>query len=91
MRTIHKYQFSINDTVAIPMPRGAEILDVQVQHDTPCMWAIVETTAPIDMAHFLIRGTGHALPEATSKVDYVATFQVRGGMLVFHMFRAVSP
>lgn len=43
---IWKFKFPINDNVCIDMPIGAEILTVQTQNNTPCIWAIVNPTKP---------------------------------------------
>ena len=42
MKTIWKYPLRIRDWVRLEMPRGAEILCVQVQGLTPCLWALVD-------------------------------------------------
>ena len=42
MRTIHKYTLDYGHT-EIPLPCGAEVLTVQVQHDAICLWAAIDT------------------------------------------------
>jgi hypothetical protein len=84
MKTIYKYPFSIDDSVIITMPVGAEILTVQVQHRVPCIWALVDPEAPKVDRYFRVAGTGHSLPENPGK--YVGTFQQLEGNLIFHVF-----
>lgn len=39
------------------------------------------------MRHFRIKGTGHAADDIG---DYIGTFQLNGGSLVFHLFEALA-
>lgn len=82
--TIYKYPFEIGDDVTISMPRGATVLSVQMQGETPTMWAIVDPKAPIEARRFRIFGTGHPVPSVFGIGNFVATFQQ--GPFVWHMF-----
>ncbi len=88
MLTVHKFPFNIEDKVDIPMPAGAEILDVQVQRGQPCVWALVDTDEPlVGTREFRVFGTGHPISgRGTEHMRHVASFQLQGGALVFHMF-----
>jgi hypothetical protein len=81
--TIWKYPFEVTDNVSISMPGGAQILTVQAQNDTPCVWALVDPEAPKQTHHFRVYGTGHPIDEPG---QYLGTFQLYGGSLVFHVF-----
>jgi hypothetical protein len=59
-------------------------LDVQIQYQGPCMWALIETDAPLTNRRFCIRGTGQAFKGNEGK--YIGTFQLRNGDFVFHLF-----
>jgi hypothetical protein len=90
MRRIFKYPIPIQDYIELDLPVGAQILTVQVQHNVPCLWALVtltldETTEP---HRFYLFGTGHPMPDNKPKLElqYVGTFQLHGGELVFHLF-----
>jgi hypothetical protein len=83
MITIWKYAVEIDDVFKIEMPRGAEILTVQIQDDVPCMWAKVDSTAPIVTRHFGWYGTGHLMRDP---FKYIGTIQRADGGLVFHLF-----
>jgi hypothetical protein len=85
MRTIYKYELTPNGIVA-DMPRGAEVLTVQVQHGKPCIWAMVDPDAPTHTRHFRVIGTGHRFEADVLRSMYVGTFQLEGGSLVFHVF-----
>lgn len=89
MKTIWKFELTLHG--AIEMPDGANILTVQEQRGVPCIWAEVDTNAPMVKRHFDIYGTGHEM-----KVDmgverkYIGTFQIQGGALVFHVFERLN-
>lgn len=83
MRTIYKYPFEITDVFTIKMPGHSKILDVKMQNGTPCIWALVDTEEPEIEKTFYLYGTGHKF----TKGEYVGTFQVNGGELVFHLFK----
>lgn len=68
----------------IEMPRGAQILCVQAQRDSPQLWALVDPNAPKVTRVFRTYGTGWDF-DATG-LSYVGTFQLGGGSLVFHVF-----
>jgi len=70
------------------MPKGAEVLCVQMQDGIPCMWAMVDTsTMERERRLFRILGTGHPADNDVGK--YVGTYQMMGGSLVFHVFEEV--
>lgn len=91
MKTIYKYETYVDDKVIITMPAGAKILAVQSQNNIPCIWAEVETEAPTEDRIFEFFGTGQALNSVGNKRKYIGTFQLSGGMLVFHLFEKVKP
>lgn len=83
MRTIYKYPLVRCDLQTIPMPAGAKILAVQTQHDLPYLWAMVDSGSPPEPRDFRTYGTGH---DVDQEGDYIGTYQLRGGALVFHVF-----
>lgn len=87
--TIYKYPLD-PDTDIINLPRFANVLCVQVQGTTPCIWAEVDPNAPLERRHFQVVGTGHQLPVhdkyEVTEPKYIGTFQLHGGMLVFHLY-----
>lgn len=82
MLTVHKYAFGPNDRISVRMPVDAEILHVDVQRGQPCIWARVDTEAPIEVVIFSLRRTGD--PDAHGR--HVGSFLVKDGGLVFHLF-----
>lgn len=65
------------------MPRGAEILAVDVQNNTPTIWAIVDTDMPLETKVLGIYGTGHPgdVPDISR---HLGTIQLDG--FVWHIF-----
>ena len=80
---IYKYQLPTSNTDTVAMPKGAQILCVQVQKDTPYIWALVDPDLPTETRRFSIYGTGWDITSPPGK--YVGTFQLASG-LVFHVF-----
>jgi hypothetical protein len=85
MHAIFKYPFDVADDVRLEVPKGARILTVQEQAGRACAWALVDPGAPISSKDLLIRGTGQPV-DAEELGEYLCTFQMHGGRLVFHVF-----
>ena len=86
MKTIWKFILPpIDDVLSISMPIGAQVLTVQTQQGHPCIWALVEPNNPKEDRRFALAGTGHSI-EFSEAMDYIGTFQIRQGTLVFHLF-----
>lgn len=85
-KVIYKYSFPVEDTFELDMPQGAQVLHVEAQYDVPCLWAIVDLTAPIKARKFRLAGTAHPLEDNIGKAHHVGSFFLRGGALVFHLF-----
>ena len=91
MKRIFKYPLPVDDEVVIPMPSGARILTVQAQNNLPCVWAVVTPDAEgMEDRRFRVFGTGHPIPEGTDSLEYIGTFQLHNGRLVFHLFERVG-
>lgn len=81
---IWKYELRIDDEQTILMPRGAKGLTVQWQRKNLCIWCMVDEINPLEPRKVIIYGTGHPMRFETG--DYVGTFQMHDGALVFHVF-----
>lgn len=102
MRTISCWllAFNLNETQAIEMPEGAEILCAQMptfldenaaaalsfeqRMAGPQIWALVSPTAQPSLREFVIYGTASAVPDSPGR--YISTFQI--GRLAFHVFES---
>jgi hypothetical protein len=71
------------------MPSQAKVLCVQTQGGIPHIWAEVETdNAPV-VRKFRVVGTGHAMPAVG--LQYLGTYQVLDGALVWHVYEELAP
>lgn len=84
MNTIHKAVLQIHDSQYVEMPLGAEILTVQMQGPTCCLWYKCDPAKYTTRRHIGIFGTGHDLPNV--HMNYLGTIQWNLGQLVFHIF-----
>lgn len=89
MKTIYKYPLQVTDYQEVQIPWDAQLLSVQVQNGTPCLWALVETTRQKERVVIDIYGTGNPIEADLHERDFIDTFQMHGGSLVFHAFRRV--
>lgn len=85
MTTIRKYPLAVEDRQTVALPTGAQILTVQTQHNTPCLWALVEARGNYEERTIWVFGTGHHL-DCSVDLAYIGTFQLHDGALVFHVF-----
>lgn len=85
--TIWKYPILTTDWQEIHIPRGADILTVQVQHGDACLWARVNPAQPPESRMIEVFGTGHEIHKDMGvERRYIGTYQLANGDLVFHVF-----
>lgn len=82
MKTVWKFPLVSS---LLSLPAGAEILSVQTQNGEPQLWAVCDTDAVREDRILRIFGTGQPLPPYT-ELNFIDTFQLQGGALVFHVF-----
>ena len=82
-KIIWKFPFEVTDVIDLEMPRGAQVLAVQVQHRQPCVWALVDDTKGKEIRHFRCFGTGHPI---NTEGQFVGTFQLLDGDFIGHLF-----
>lgn len=88
---IYKYPLSTdNDTTELNLPIGASILDIQVQHGNPVLWALVDPDAMVSETR-RIEGylTGDCLRDGNA-YKYLKTVLLEGGSYVAHYFEVLS-
>jgi hypothetical protein len=71
----------------VSMPPNSVVLTAQVQREKICVWALVD---PNDVGRVdypvWVHCTGHPVRDAAIQGRYVASVQLAGGALVFHVF-----
>ncbi len=85
MKTIYKYPLKTIDTQEVILPNGHEILTVQEQHGEIQMWVLIDTARTRERVIIETFGTGHQIKNLSER-KYIATYQLEGGDLVFHVF-----
>lgn len=84
--TIWKYELKVTDINRLELPKGANILCVQLQSGQPCLWVETNSLESHKEVHVIETfGTGHKLDESPRK--YIGTYQLQNGALVFHVYQ----
>ena len=87
-KAMWKFDVDVSFKTVISMPKDAKILCVQIQHGTPCIWAIVNPNNGTEDREFTVKGTGHSFDD--SGKEYIGTFQLSAGDFVGHLFEVKS-
>ena len=85
MKRIYKYPIPLTDEFTLKLPKGAKILTFQTQFDEAHVWAMVDPETKLETVSFKLFGTGHPV-EDIEMFDYIGTAQMKGGLLVWHLF-----
>lgn len=85
-KTIWKFEFKVDDEVALRMPFGTRVLSVGSQCSNHiCVWALVNPKADLVEYTFHVRGTGHPIEQAILlRAPLIGT--VMDGVYVWHVF-----
>jgi hypothetical protein len=84
-KTIWKFDLATVDIQRIIVPEGAELLSVQIQKQTPYIWALVDSTEREEERIIRIFSTGYAIEDSLN-LKYIDTYQEMDGDLVWHVF-----
>ena len=76
--------------ISLNLPLGAVVLTVQMQGNTPHIWALVDPGVRKTRRKFLIQGTGRGF-EVGDGMIYYGTFLKDGGSVVGHVFGVPCP
>jgi hypothetical protein len=86
MKTIWKFQLELTEAQQIWLPNSAEILCVQMQGRTPCLWASLDSQAETWPWMIYLVGTGQPIPEVKG-LNYIGTVQMgQFSQFVWHVF-----
>ncbi len=85
-RVIYKYELPAPaNHFEIEAQVGAQWLHVDVQSGRPYLWALVDPTADTELYKFRWAGTGQSIGDDVG--EYVGTFMMLEGALVWHIFK----
>jgi hypothetical protein len=93
MKKIYKYPTQHAKMFSFKMPKGAEILCVQVDQKTgiPCIWALIDPNIPEEYRDFELFGTGHEIYyDMGVERKYIGTYQLNNGEFVGHIFERIN-
>ncbi len=87
MIKIYKYPFGLltGPAVTLDLPFGAIVLKVAEQNEMITLWAEVDPELDTIKRTFIIRGTGHEVPEG--QLEYLDSVFIRG--YVWHIYEAL--
>jgi hypothetical protein len=81
------WKFEIDDAfdTCIKMPKGAEVLSIQNQNNTICIWALVIPSNEPEDRYFEVFGTGHPI-HCDIGIERVFIGTVQVDSFVWHIF-----
>lgn len=85
-QSVWKYPLKVADEQLIEVPIGSQPLKVAMQGNELCLWMLVNPVVEKTTKKVHIHGTGHAVDDFISRSDYVDSFMLHDGALVFHVF-----
>jgi len=85
--TIWKYLLGRRPVCTFDIPAGAQFLGVQMQHDQPTAWALVDPAKPRLEYKIRMYGTGHEIPFCDNDRTHIGT--VIDGEFVWHYFAEI--
>jgi hypothetical protein len=91
MRTIWKYILRVDDRFTLKLHHGDCLLTVQTQHNKPYIWVETNPEAPEIEQEFLTFGTGYEIPKTDLQPEYIGTYQLEQGLLVYHVYAILNP
>lgn len=83
---IWKFPLLVTDKQLVEIPLEAKLLYVDVQYETPSLWALVNTGAKKRAREIYTVGTGHDCGFIPDNAKYVGTYMLVGGSFVGHVF-----
>lgn len=87
MKTIYKYKLgSPLEITNVIMPADAELVDVNIQGQALCVWALVDISRELKVRKFEVAPTGCNVTEGH---EYVGTVHADNGF-VWHVFEVNS-
>jgi hypothetical protein len=90
VNVIHKFPLHEGARSLIRIQPGFKPLTVQLQHETPTLWAIVDDARPLEFGRSgVLYATGWSLEDLPAEAVHLGTIQIDG--FVWHYFAEVLP
>ena len=91
MLTVFKYKVPFDDHFDLKLPKRAKVLNIDVQHGELVLWALVNPEHLVtEQRRFRLAGTGHPITEEITQLEYINTFKISEGALIFHLFEILN-
>ena len=91
MLTVFKYSVELNDYFTLNLPLRTKILNVDIQYNEFVLWALVNPEHLVtEQRRFRLAGTGHPIVEEATHLEYINTFKMQDGALIFHVFEILK-
>jgi len=87
MKTIYKWTLAVIGKQVLSLPKGTKFLDVQMQGGMPQLWGLCNPENEKEDRTILMFGTGNPVKD---EGEYIGTFQMEEGALVFHVFEKAN-
>lgn len=87
-KIIYKYPLEIKTWQSLNLPKGYEILTIQIQRGIPQLWAMVDPSKEVEIVTIEFIGTGQPITDECDR-KYINTIQSYDG-LVWHVFENKS-
>lgn len=89
IKAVWKYEIDPRaEFTTLKMPVGATPLAVDLQHNLVQMWCLCNPAEKVlEERSFILVGTGEGFDAENAK--YIGTFQVQGGVFIWHLFEIV--
>ncbi|OGC94148.1 MAG: hypothetical protein A2W25_12250 [candidate division Zixibacteria bacterium RBG_16_53_22] len=89
MVTVWKYYLKPGENL-LRVPKGAQFLHAQLQHNIVVIWALVEPHRDAEERRLLAVGTGEFIQECVYDLVHKGTLQLDGGNLIYHVFEVID-
>lgn len=84
---VYKYPISVNEVVALPLPKNAQVLSIAFQYDKVYVYALVDPTQQAtETVKVIVAGTGEPLPANIQDYTYLNTIQMFNQQWNLHGF-----
>lgn len=88
-KTIFKYQMPVLEEFVMDLPAGAQIIRMADQGGMFWLWAVVDTTKPLEKRHFRAFKTGAPIPDLPGMIYHgfcAVHVQMELGLYIFEIF-----
>ena len=88
VKVIYKYEFTTSDMLELDLPVGSEVLHVDSQRDTVCLWVSLDVNEKrSEHRTFQTIGTGH--PFKAESMRHLGTVKTFDDTFIWHIYEKV--